>query len=1276
MNRLFCFTVAVAAALAASAADFTWSGGTTTGGPANAKEFADGDNWTGGAYPNDKDAVADVKAAGSSAYLKLDANPVTLTKLAGSSAMLLGSKTLTFEKSSANANPNCNVANFYTPVKVASGQLFLYGNRICNTFDVADAASIMANNTSLNFRDDFWANAAGGERVFSKIPGAYAYHGGYAFYSPRAKADSWYLTLTKDSPFATSKSGWAIYDRCSAGQLVSGPGIKDGTYVKRIFDSMTLELSEPATDSVVDAAVTFAAQTVKITRAFGKLGHNSSTDHSTTIYVNRHAEDEDYAVEVDALQLYPLSGTFRRTTLSTTSGYVPGKLIVHNTKYPGAGAMSRIALENCYVEFGETSYDSTSKTTPEPGFPWSEVEFAKAAHTARLGVRAGLSAVVPCFLSFKGTVEKVGPGALTVGFAAGAETTGSVVVEEGSFGFADDAEAGTIVLGSLTVKAGATFVVPVQGVRIQSVAVESGATIAGSGKLYLPSLQDMTGATIAPTVTIVPDAIGAKVVLDLPAPATAATLPGDPAFWVDCSKTNTMTLVKLSAAKVGSTDGVYRINDVRKTSDDDPYLFSTNCSGHAATAYLPVLQYDKRKKLHHVYFAGNCASPLGSIFNTDAHAWSRPVADIRVVFEVYGGDGSGTTVDASTPFLGATSGGRLDTALPVNAVRAPGESWSRYSNVACFFSWASAAMKAGEFNVNGEAKDVAVDKPPYGSPLGKDAYDQTHTYYCHPMVTDLTIPDTTNGSGKRVSHIADAYTFCPASYNTQGCTATEKKRLFELIVYTNALTQAEIVSVRRYLMRKWLTQDAPVTVRDMNPGRVGSVNGGLEIAAGESYYAENVADDATFVKKGAGTVYVENAYAPATSVAVAGGTLKVRSFDPTKLALTEDDQVTVHWDASKIDDDHFTYAEDPERGVKTVTKWKDVKATSGTKQDASIWKSASTNKPFIAENKLNGLSVLDFGPFYEFGVKDDFEKTASAMTTTSIADNHAVIAVWGSENGGGTLLGEVGTYWSNGIGLARDAPTYGGAASDPICRNELHQSFANPYSYLCRKNGVSVDPRKTGLSGTFDLVSHVSWSAFTLYALQAMDNDNKQWLGGGQFGEMIVCKMGLSPAHLTEVEAYLQKKWFDKDTDGYREASLGTVSVGTGATLEVTGGGRLHVGTLAAAGGTVKGNVVLAADAALQAVVNADGSISPVAIDGTIAAAGGTVTFVGTAEAFAALQPGQYELVSGLGSAAVGDWTVDVSTLPRKFRKDATVFVRDGKLYVQIFKSGLAVIVR
>ena len=313
MRRLVGFMITVAAALAAPAADFTWAGGSTTGGPANAKEFADGDNW-GGAYPNDKDAVANVTAAGKNAFLTLDANPVTLNKLTGSSAMLLGSKTLTFEKSSANANPNCNVANFYTPVKVASGQLFLYGNWICDTFDVADGASIMANNTSLYFHDDYWAPAAGGERTFSKIPAAYEYHGSYAFFSPRAKADSWYLTLTKDSPYAKSKSGWAIFDRCSAGQLVSGPGIKEGTYVKRIFDSMTIELSEPATDSVVDAAAAFTPQTVKITRAFGELGHNGSTDHSTTIYVDRHAEDEDYAVEVDKLMVYPLTANNNRRT--------------------------------------------------------------------------------------------------------------------------------------------------------------------------------------------------------------------------------------------------------------------------------------------------------------------------------------------------------------------------------------------------------------------------------------------------------------------------------------------------------------------------------------------------------------------------------------------------------------------------------------------------------------------------------------------------------------------------------------------------------------------------------------------------------------------------------------------------------------------------------------------------------------------------------------------------------------------------------------------------
>lgn len=1272
MKLLVCLAGTVVSVLAAVATDFTWSGGLTTGSPANAKDFADGDNWSGGAYPNAADAVADVTGAGAGAFLALTNAAVTLNKLNGSSTTLLGSQTLTIEKI-GSTDPRITSVNIFTPVHVASGRLFFCNApTVADELTVASGASILANNGALHFRDNFWAKVPSGERTFAKIGSATEYHGSYHFYSPRAAAGEWQFTLTEGSPYVTGKAGFSTYSRCSAGQFVSGPGIKDGTYVKRIFDSVNMELSQPATNSVVDVALSFAAQTVKINHPFGVLGHNGSTDHNTLIYVNRNSESEDYSVEVDTLNVYPLSGSSRKMTLATENSYIPGKLIVHNTTYPGVGLRSHIVLADCYVEFASTTYDSAAKTTPEPGFPWSEIEFNDAAKTARLGVQEGLSAVIPHFLSCKGKIEKVGPGSLIVGFADGVSPENSVTVKEGAFGFAADAEAGMIVCPSVTVKAGGTFVVPVQGVRATSFLAEPGATISGSGTLHLAMMPDLTGIAIGPHVTIAPDATGASVALTVPTAATAATMPGDPAFWIDCSQPSKMTLVTLDAAYMGSTKGVYRIDDVRKTSEDDKYLFSTNCAGNASSIHMPVLQYDARKKLHHVYFGGHRVGPMGDILNTDAHAWSKPVADIRVVFEVYGGDGTDVGLKGSAPVLGATSAARLNVAIPVGAVSAGRDVWSRYVNTACYLSWASPAMKAGEFRINGEIKDPTRDKPPYGSPL---VTGQTHQYRCHPMVMDMTIPDTLDGSGKRKSHIADAYTFCPG-YSDQGGVASECKRLFELIVYTNMLTRAEIISVRRYLMRKWLSQDASVAVRELNPVRVSELNGGLEIPAGDAYYADKVAGGATFTKKGAGTVYVENAYAPTASVTVSGGTLKVRSFDFSKPALNEDDLIVTHLDASVVDSDHFTYEDDAGRGVKTVTKWKDVKLTDGARSDASLWQSGSTNKPFIAENKLNGLSVLDFGPFYDFAAsaKTDYESTASAMTLAQQNDMHGMIAVWGSENGGGTLLGEVGSYWSNGIGLARDQPTYGKTASDPIFRNETHQSFGNASSYLFQKNGTASNPLTTGLSGTFDIVSYACWSPFTLYALQAMDNDNRQWLGGGQIGELIVSKMGFSKEHMAEIEAYLKKKWFNQDTDGYREATLGTVSVGSGATLEVTGGGRLNVGTLGIAGGILKGDVVLLANAPLQAVVTDDGRILPVSIDGSIdLSKGGTVTFSG---ATAALQPGTYALLSGIGASGVGTWTVDVSTLPRRFRQNATVFVRDGKLYVQVLLGGLSVIIR
>ena len=318
--------------------------------------------------------------------------------------------------------------------------------------------------------------------------------------------------------------------------------------------------------------------------------------------------------------------------------------------------------------------------------------------------------------------------------------------------------------------------------------------------------------------------------------------------------------------------------------------------------------------------------------------------------------------------------------------------------------------------------------------------------------------------------------------------------------------------------------------------------------------------------------------------------------------------------------------------------------------------------------------MLDFGPFYRCAADSpDVEANASALALPSARGHRTVVAVWGSGNGGGSLLGEPDSGWGGGYGLARGGSA-GGDCGDAILRNEEHLTLGTASSYECRTNGVAANPQTAGLSGGFDVVSFTSWIRFGAGALQVVKESGGSYvdIGGGQFGEMLVCDVGLSSSRLAEIEAYLGKKWFGRDVEGYREASFASLSVASGATLEVTGGGPLSVGALSLAGGTVRGTVMLRDSADLEIVVNPDGSVSPVAVDGTIdLSRGGCIRFVGAVENLAL---GQHVLLAGVGSATIGDWTIDTSSLQNR-RLEVSLTVSNGNVVIGVYPLGTIIYV-
>ena len=149
-------------------------------------------------------------------------------------------------------------------------------------------------------------------------------------------------------------------------------------------------------------------------------------------------------------------------------------------------------------------------------------------------------------------------------------------------------------------------------------------------------------------------------------------------------------------------------------------------------------------------------------------------------------------------------------------------------------------------------------------------------------------------------------------------------------------------------------------------------------------------------------------------------------------------------------------------------------------------------------------------------------------------------------------------------------------------------------------------------------------------------NRLRAYVGGVEYGEILLYTNRLSSAEITRTEVYLNKKWFGKNTPGFTVAEPTSLLVAEGASVTLTGGGDVHPAAIGGAG-AVTGDVHVSAGGALIAEVAADGSVAgPLAVNGALdLSKGGSVAFTGAMES---LQPGHYPLVTATDLDFGGEW--------------------------------------
>lgn len=1052
--------------------------------------------------------------------------------------------------------------------------------------------NLLSARDNIGFRRDLFADSASEEIVDPfLLPNFNVYQSqSCAFFAPRgSEAVTGTWTMTEGSRFLTL-AGEA--HTVSVGAMVSGEGIPEGAYVKRYFTSSSemIEISKPA-EASGDKTVTFAAFTPKMRQTIGKVTvANRSNVFTATLQANKYREEDDLRIDILSME----NDKQFDITVSTASECVPGTLAFHRTA--DWKNDRTLTLGNCHVEFGDPGDGSAAGWTTGPS------RLSSASVTARVTVANDVAARLSKLTSATGTLVKDGAGTLTAAVpdaaAFVAAGKGTLVVEEGTFALETVEEGCELAFAGVSLAADATLELGGQTVDCGVLSFESGASVCGNGKILVPFDFDSTGLVVGSgveVIRVVPQEnliAESDYITELP----AAGVPGDPVFWFDASDAASLTID-------GSSGKITRWNDHRG----------------------------------------------------EEHLYAYPWTDARSSTLVMNEQGDGVcvqTVNSSSTTLAGRYGLRF----------ARGGADITVSGIKVLFKVLSAAADGGVLlGGNDDFKRTASSKPTRVSPLFADSEKFAGlSVFFNGELGDWTkgYPYAGGASAEGGSLSPVLVDMCFSTAESSSCFGYVGKNLngtdmvCECIAYTNELTQAEILQVRRYLLEKWVHADVTL---DSALGRQipTCAAGSVKVAA--EHVAEVVELDGSLAKYGAGQLVVGDVSGPSFSLHVAEGSLSLRSCVVTPDDLP--DGLAFHVDADA--EDSMTKTEQGK-----VQEWRDVR---GAGYPVAIPHDATKEPSRIAVDELGGRHAISLGSFDESrsawgGCDMKFAEMTCAHTVITLS------SPVGSSGGYLVGYGAAPTVTSDAYlyGLYRNAvnsanPLMGGGSSLAMTGGGVRASL----------NGTAVNPYETGFTGGWDIASVTSYQrvyadCFTSVGGQA--GKGFYSFGGKNLAECLVFTNALTVAEVKRVESYLNRKWFGRETPGCRPQTFAALTVDSGATVKVEGNAPLTVSALSGAG-AVNGALKLAAGAVLTAVADADGVIRPISVTGGAdISAGGTVMIDSPV---AKLAVGSYNLLPVNSEA--GTWRLGNA---EGFKRKMSLAVKDGYLVLTVHPNGMLLLVR
>ena len=1241
------FALSLAQTLFAASAEWI---NNTANTPDTAYDWDEPSNWkdgyVGGTDPSDYVTIAPT----AKVYIKVPDGGVQINRLlggdAGNKAVLIGDGTIYLRSTSAGGQPQLStLAYLFCDFEVPSGETsmpHIYRANFCGNVSNGYSGYMVGASSSVNFHFDMYANAAGASRSgdLANINQFGIGSTPLTFYAPvgaDAVSGTWRLKSGSSYAYRVSSTAHAL----AVGTTVTAPSgyLPGGTFLKRVFDNATIELSSPA-GADGEVTLSFAAFTPDFLAAFpARFTQHGS---SMTIKVSKTRPQDVARVEIGD---YFVRSAAKNCTvvIGYDSAQEVGTLVFKSVS--GTGTYKYFDVRNAHIELAGAG--DTGVTEFSADLPWT----MSLSQTGRVTVPNDVTGIVNVLTNFNGTLVKDGGGLFKVGLGD-ASSAGTLSAKGGTLQVMRNAtvpQGATLFVNSISVSAGATLVMPEGGITVNTLELESGAAISGNTELVVLDPASLKKGALGGVSFLG----GAKIRFatgddesQMQFSVPEARVVGHPAFWVDASKPESIVYFTENG-----TNFVTRWNDWR---DGEP-MFCTN----VASVYPLYVSGGTMAKTY-VRLPRNGSAT--KIEDTPQLVWSVPISGIKAVFLVQ------DPTDGGGEILGRTSA-RCPKALYGSQGGPYYRSAGSYVNPLVASAYSTPCVVNGRFYIDG--KEVVGTTTGYSAKYSMQLVEHhvNTNYDAHtvsPIQHDLVCDAFGTGYEQPSGDLA--YKF--------------GMRIAEYIIYTNSLTYAERLQTAQYLMKKWCKRNVFYTVADTNEMAV--VSGAdtiLDVADGKAQ-ALNRVMSGSICKNGEGLLYVDGLFADA---------LDVREGEVRVASGARETEVPgdawLHMDAD--DDSTITKAS----GTDKLSIWSDLTGSGRTLRPT---RSASANVVYVEENAINGRTAIDLGEFAprsnavsdglimyrEDGSLDTTDVNGGLEATYTPQTVQTMFFVYDSSAGGGPLFGGCGSDWP-GKGLphhyeasGNDTPIF--YANNYFANNKydigtLSNELANGNAVF-RRNGEQFNPfERKFLKG----VERVTFQYNTGYR-QGRRGDTfgtygngysaGDYCGGLKYGEIILYPRMLSSDEVARVEAYLARKWSGIETPGYGAAKADALSVASGATLKVLG---LPFETAVLSGaGTIDGDVKVTTGGAVVVDVANDGTVGGglvVTGDADFSAAG-EIALVGSPERISA---GKHLLLYADSVTPASSWTVTGGRAGLVY----AVSVEDGSLYLTVKKTGLQIIV-